>query len=259
MTQQLDLYTRRDSWLHRLDPRTKIGLVAASFALLLLNDQTLLMLGYLLVVHILLLHAEVPVTRIAWLWRRMWPVSLTILILWPLFYRSGQPVLFEWWHIRITLPSMLQGFTSALRIDALAFAALVLLVSTDQTRLVQGLVGLGMPYEWGLTIAISLRYLPLLDGTYRTITDAQKARGWSPRRSSLLQRARSYIPTLVALVIAALRLTDALTWALAARGFQPGQPRTSRRPLRLTRADHLGLSVSAILLLFAMALRILAG
>jgi len=259
MSVTLDLYVSRDSWLHRLDPRTKMGLVAASFALLLLNNQTTLMLAYLVAVHILLRRSCVPWSRIGWLWRRMWPVSLAIFLLWPLFYPAGQPVLVEWRQIRITLPSILDGLTSALRIDALAFAALVLLVSTDQTSLVQGLVGLGLPFEWGLAMAIALRYLPLLDGSYQTITQAQKARGWSPQQSSLFRRARAQGPTLVALVISALRLTDSLTRALAARGFQPGQPRTSRRPLRMAPADHWGLGASAALLLAAIALRVLAG
>ena len=255
MSQRFDLYISRPSWLHRLDPRTKMAFVFASFALLLLNDQPLLMLGYLLAAHAVLRTAAIPWSRIAWLWRRMWAVSLTILLLWPLFYAVGEPVLIEWWRIRVTMPSLLEGLTSALRVDALAFAAFVLLVSTDQTRLVQGLVKLGLPFEWGLSIAIALRYLPLLDGTYQTITDAQRARGWSPERSTLFERARAYVPTLVALVIAALRLSDSLTRALAARGFRPGHPRTSRRPLHIQGGDWFALAVSAALLATAVVLR----
>jgi len=255
VSQRFDLYVSRRSWLHRLDPRTKMAFVVASFALLLLNDQPVLMLAYLLAVHAVLRTARIPWPRIGWLWRRMWPVSLTILVLWPLFYAAGEPVLLDWWRVRITLPSLLEGLASALRVDALAFAVFVLLVSTDQTRLVQGLVKLGVPFEWGLSIAIALRYLPLLDGTYRTITDAQRARGWAPERSSLPERARAYVPTLVALVITALRLSDSLTRALAARGFQPGRPRTSRRPLHMQRPDALALALSAALLAAAVVLR----
>lgn len=255
MSQRFDLYVPRPSWLHRLDPRTKMAFVVASFALLLLNDQPVLMLAYLLAVHTVLRTAGIPWARIGWLWRRMWPVSLTILVLWPLFYTVGEPVLLEWWRIRITLPSLLEGLASALRVDALAFAVFVLLVATDQTRLVQGLVKLGLPFEWGLSIAIALRYLPLLDGTYRIITDAQRARGWSPEQSTLLERARAYVPTLVALVIAALRLSDSLTRALAARGFRPGYPRTSRRPLHMQQGDWYGLALSAALLAAAVVLR----
>jgi energy-coupling factor transport system permease protein len=232
-----DLYVARRSWLHGLDPRTKLAFVGVSFALLFFGDAPALLAGYLVAVHVLLWRARIPTDRIRWLWRQMWPLTLLILLLWPLFYPTGQPVLLSFWRVRITLPSLLEGLASALRVDGLAFAVFVLLVSTDQSRLVQGLVRMKMPFEWGLALAIALRYLPLLYGTYGTITDAQRARGWTAEEGSLLTRVRAYVPTLVALVIAALRFSDTLTLALAARGFRPGHPRTTYRPLDLTRTD----------------------
>jgi len=255
VSQQFDLYVSRGSWLHRLDPRTKMALVVASFILLLMSDQVLVMLAYLAAVHLLLRTAGIPWTRIGWLWGRMWPLTLMIFILWPLFYPGGEPVLLDWWLIRITRPSLLAGLAAGLRVDALAFAVLTLMVSTSQSRLVQGLVRLGLPFEWGLGLAIALRYLPLLHGTYQSIWDAQRARGWRPEHASLRQRARAYIPTLVALVIAALRLADALTLALAARGFQPGHRRTTRHPLRMHSADWWCLAVLSLLIASAIYLR----
>jgi energy-coupling factor transporter transmembrane protein EcfT len=91
---------------------------------------------------------------------------------------------------------------------------------------------------------------------YGTITDAQRVRGWTPEAESLLQRLRAYGPTLVALVIGALRLTDNLTFALAARGFRPGQARTTRRPLRLRRIDHVCLAALGLLTLGLMVLEV---
>jgi len=246
-----DLYVAGDSWLHRLDPRTKMAFVAASFVVLLPSGRLAVVLGYLIAVHLLLWATGTPRQRIAWLWRQMWPLSLLILLLWPLSNPVGTPVLVDWWRIQITLPGVVQGLLAALRVNALAFAAFVLLLTTDQTGLVQGLVRLGMPFEWGLTLALGLRYLPLLHGMYGTITDAQRARGWTPEREGPLRRLLAYRPTLIALVIDALRLTDQLTYALAARGFRPGHPRTTRRALELRRVDRvclvgLGLVTAAL-------------
>lgn len=237
MSAGFDLYVSRDSWLNQLDPRTKLAFVGVSFTLLLMSSHLALLAGYLVAVHLLLWVAHVPSDRIRWLWRQMWPLTLLILLLWPLFYPTGEPVLWALWRVRITLPSLLQGLSAALRVNGLAFAVFVLLVSTDQARLVQGLVRLGVPFEWGLALAIALRYLPVLYGVYGTIGDAQRARGWAAEQGSLVTRLRAYAPTLVALVIAALRLSDTLTLALAARGFRPGHPRTTRHPLHLRRAD----------------------
>ncbi len=248
-----DLYTAGTSWLHRLDPRTKMTFVGASFVLLLLTGQIILVLAYLVVVHAVLRRAGIPWRRIGWLWARMWPLTLLILILWPLSNPGGEPVLVQWWWIRITLPGIGQGLLAGLRVNGLAFAVYVLLLTTDQSGLVQGLVGIGLPFEWGLALAIGLRYLPLLLGMYGTITDAQRARGWTPEEEGLVRRARAYGPTLVALVIGALRLTDGLTLALAARGFRPGQPRTTRRPLQLRWADRVCLAGIGVLTLALVA------
>jgi energy-coupling factor transport system permease protein len=237
MSPRFDLYVSRQSCLHQLDPRTKMAFVGVSFLLLLLVNSLVPLLGYLVLVHLLLWGARIPGDRISWLWKQMLPVSLLILLLWPLSKAAGSPVLLEWWRIRITVPGVRQGLLAALRVNALAFAVFVLILTTDQNHLVQGLVQCGLPFEWGLTLAIGLRYVPLLYGTYGTISDAQRARGWTPERAGLAQRLRAHVPTLVALVISALRLTDTLTLALAARGFRPGHPRTTRVPLRLRRVD----------------------
>ncbi|MEA3345457.1 MAG: energy-coupling factor transporter transmembrane component T [Chloroflexota bacterium] len=256
MSNRFDLYVARSSWLHRLDPRTKLAFVGVSFALLFLSSRLSLLAGYLVVVHLLLRAARIPSDRIRWLWRQMWPLTLLILLLWPIFYPTGQPTLLTLWRVRITLPSLLQGLANALRVNGLAFAVFVLLVSTDQARLVQGLVQLGIPFELGLTLAIALRYLPLLYSVYGTITDAQRARGWRAEQGSLPERLRAHVPTLVALIIAALRLSDTLTLALAARGFRPGHPRTTHRPRRLRRADLLCLAGLSLLLAIMVGLRL---
>ncbi len=247
MRSGFDLYAPRQSWVHRLDPRTKMAFVAASFVLLLLTNRPFVVLGYLAVVHLLLWRARISGVRIGWLWRQMLPLSVLILLLWPLSNPVGEPVVVDWWWIRITGPGVRLGLLAALRVNALAFAVYVLLLTTDQTRLLQGFVRLGLPFEWGLALAIGLRSLPLIHGMYRIITDAQRARGWMPEREGLFRRLQSYGPTLVALVIGALRLTDAMTVALAARGFRPGYPRTTRCPLSLRRSDRVCLAGLALL------------
>ena len=254
MRSGFDLYAHGTSWLHRLDPRTKMAFVTISFGLLLLTNQIPLLVGYLVMVHVGLLRAGISWRRISWLWQRMWPLAVLILVLWPLSHPQGQPVLVAWWRMRITLPGIRQGVLAAARVTGLAFAMYVMLLTTDQAALVQGLVSVGMPFEWGLGLAIGLRFLPLLMGMYGTITDAQRARGWTPEREGLLRRLRSQGPTLVALVISSLRLTDALTLALASRGFRPGQPRTTRRSLRLRRADFACLVGLCVLTLALVAL-----
>ena len=259
MSFAFDLYIDRPSWLHRLDPRTKLAFVVFSSALLLSFGHPLVSAAFLLAVHGILWSSKVPGDRLRWAWQRMWPITLLILLLWPIFYSRGDSVLLQVWRIRITTEGLWQGLSIALRVDALAFAFLVLLFSTNQARLVRGLVKLGLPYEWGLTLAIALRYLPTLYGIYTTVSEAQQARGWIVGEGGFVRRVRSYLPILVAVIVTALRLADSLSLALAARGFQPGAKRTHLRELKLSLADKICLPLLAVSLIVSLVVRFRLG
>jgi energy-coupling factor transport system permease protein len=255
MSFAFDLYVDRPSWLHRLDPRTKLAFVILSSVLLLSFSSPFISAAFLLGIHAILWSGKVPASRLRWAWQRMWPITALILVLWPVFYPQGDKVLWQVWRIRITTQGLLQGLGTALRIDALAFAFLVLLFSTDQTRLVRGLVKLGLPYEWGLTLAIALRYLPTLYGIYATVSEAQQARGWIIGEGNFTRRLKSYLPILVAVIVTALRLADNLSLALAARGFQSGAKRTHLRELKLGPADKVCLPLFALSLILFFIIR----
>jgi energy-coupling factor transport system permease protein len=259
MSFTFDLFVDRPSWLHQLDPRTKLAFVVFSSILLLSFTNLVVSVAFLLGVHGILWSGKVPASRLRWAWQRMWPITLLILLLWPIFYPQGNEVLLQVWRVRITTQGILQGLNTALRVDALAFAFLVLLFSTDQASLVRGLVKLGLPYEWGLTLAIALRYLPTLYGIYTTVSEAQQARGWIIGEGSFVQRIKSYLPILVAVIVTALRLADNLSMALSARGFQPGAKRTYLRDLELSLADKVFLPLLAVSLILFLIFRFRHG
>ncbi len=259
MSFTFDLYVDRPSWLHRLDPRTKLAFVVLSSVLLLSFGQPLVSAAFLLGIHGVLWSGKVPASRLRWAWQRMWPITFLILLLWPIFYPQGDEVLWQVWRVRITTQGLLQGLGTALRINALAFAFLVLLFSTDQARLVRGLVKLGLPYEWGLTLAIALRYVPTLYGIYTAVSEAQQARGWVIGEGSFVQRIKSYLPILVAVIVRALRLADNLSLALAARGFQSGAKRSYLKELKLGLADRVCLTLLALSLIAFLIFRFRYG
>ena len=255
MSFAFDLYVDRPSWLHRLDPRTKLAFVAFSSILLLSFSDPFVSATFLLGIHGILWSGKVPISRLRWAWQRMWPITFLILVLWPIFYPQGDEVLWQVWRVRITTQGLWQGLSMALRVDALAFAFLVLLFSTDQARLVRSLVKLGLPYEWGLTLAIALRYLPTLYGIYATVSEAQQARGWVIGEGNFVRRIKSYLPILVAVIVTSLRLADNLSMALAARGFQSGTKRTYLKELKLGPADKICLPLFAVSLIVFLIVR----
>jgi energy-coupling factor transport system permease protein len=254
MSFSADIYVERDSWLHRMDPRIKVLYVTLGIVAILLFKSVFVILLALILTQLLILSARVPKDNLVWVWRRMIPINILIPVLFVLFYPEG-PAMLEFWIIKITPLAFIRGLALALRLDAIAFLVFSWMFTTDQTRIVRSFVKLGLPYNGGLVIAISLRYIPTFYGTYTTIAEAQQARGLDLRRGNLLQRLRQYMPILVAMIISALRTADKLAKALESRalGFA-GAKRTCYRDIAFRPVDYvyLGLILAAFLgVLFA--------
>jgi len=255
VSQRFDVYLPGDSWLHRLDPRAKLWAVLLAGLAGLLFRHLAVLAALLLVVHLGLMAARIPAGRIRWLWARLAPLLLLILILQPLFAPGPGPDLLRLGPLRLTVAGILEGVSFALRAAALTFLAALLLLTTDPSRLVQGVVKLGVPYAWGLTVGLSIRYLPTTYGRLVTGREAQQARGWVLERGNLLRRARAYVPILVATIIAALRLSDNLGLALAARGLGYPARRTTMVDLAFGARDWAAVILSGLAFAGLMALR----
>lgn len=253
MSLPVSLYVPGDSWLHRLDPRVKLSFAVLATVALLVTDSLVLFVLFLALCHALLLGARVPLARIGWAWRLMLPVTIMIPLLWPLFSNVTGTALIELGPLTVTWPDVWWGLAMAARVDGLAFAFFVWLFTTDQTDMVLAFVRLGIPYEWGLTVAIALRYIPTLEAAFDQIMEAQRARGLVIPRANPVAAARAYIPALVPTLIVALRTADDLSRALEARAFgAPGRRRTQRRQLHWSRTD--GLAVLGMAIGFVLTL-----
>jgi energy-coupling factor transport system permease protein len=239
-----------------MDPRAKLWVALLAGAVGLLFKQIAVLTLLLLLTHAALLSARIPLRRIGWLWVRLLPLLILILILQPLFSAGPRPELFALGPLRWTVSGILEGVSFALRAAALAFVAAVLLLTTDSTQLVQGLVKLGLPYPWGLMIGLSIRYLPTTFGLYVSISEAQQARGWIAGQGKLVQRVRSYVPILVATIIAALRLSDNLGLALAARGLGYPARRTTLHDIHFRWIDWLVVVLLGVVFAGLMTLRL---
>jgi energy-coupling factor transport system permease protein len=221
--------------------------------------QIVFLIILLLAAHLALLAAQIPVDRIRWLWARLAPLLVMILILQPLFAPGPGPDLFRLGPLRLTVAGLMDGLSFALRAASLAFVAAVLLLTTDPALLVQGLVKMGLPYTWGLTVGLAIRYLPTTYGLFVTISEAQQARGWVVGQGGFVRRTRSYLPILIATIISALRLSDNLGLALAARGLSYPARRTALLDVHFTPIDGFVVFVATFAFAGLMAVRYILG
>ena len=147
--------------------------------------------------------------------------------------------------LQLTVGGMLDAMRLALRALGIAFVVAALLYTTAQPALVSAMVRLGLPYPWGLTVSLTLRFLPAIQDLYHTVRDAQAARGWVAE-GPLFRRLKEHLPVLVAVMIGTLRMSDQLTLALAARGLETTRQRTTWRALRMRQLDW-GVALGATL------------
>jgi energy-coupling factor transport system permease protein len=258
MSSSFDVYVRRNTWLYALDPRVKLAFVLEATLFAFLWPHPAAAIAMTVVTLLLLSLAQVPGHRVFHFVRGTLPLLLMVLVLTALFGGAQEIVWLGWGPVQFGPSSLQRAFLLAARLLALALVFFLWLTTTDQAALVRGFVALGLPYSFGLTLALTLRYLPILAGLFEQVREAQAARGLDLAQGGLRARLSAYRPVLVAVVIGALRQAERLGWALESRALgATGVRRTNYRPLRFRDIDLAVLLVLLLLMVGALLLRML--
>lgn len=251
------LFLDRGTWVHRLDPRSKIVAVLLLFSLCLAFNHPL----YVGAVSLGILALAVSARALVNFWRlRLILVLLFVFsaLLWPFFARGTTP-LWEWGPLSVTRESLLYGLAMGLRLSSFVMAGLLLLSTTRNEELTHGLIGLGIPYPVAFAFSTALRLIPTLAGAGATIIQAQVSRGLDLQSGSIFRRMGKFIPQAIPLFIYAIRYTNLLAMALESRGFSPGAKRTFYYELRMTPRDYGVIFVLGAILALGLYLRLGAG
>jgi energy-coupling factor transport system permease protein len=250
MTGFVDLYAEADTFLHKMDPRVKIlaVLLLSVLAVILTTLYSLLLL--LAFIFLLLFLARATFSRTMFALKFVLRFMLLIIVLWPIFDPSGTPVWASLGPVKITEPAILRGVTSAARVGCLATVWYILLFTTSQRDLVRALVKLGVRFDFGLTLAISLRFLPTFSALIDSIKDAQRARGLELGQGGLIKRSRNYVAVLVPTIVSALKTADTLSLALQSRAYGARSDRTYLKDLRMRASD--GLVLVSLIVIFVL-------
>jgi energy-coupling factor transport system permease protein len=257
VSSSFDVYVRRNTWLYCLDPRVKLAFVVVASTVVFLWPSPVPAWAVGAASLVLLLLAGVPRKRILAFLRGIVLLLVLVLVLTTLFSGGGDRIWFSVGPLSVSAGGFSRAVLLASRLLALSLAFFFWLSTTDQGEMTRGFVALGLPYEWGLTIALALRYLPILAGMFEQVREAQEARGLDLAQRGLRARLDAYRPILVAVVIGALRHAERLGWALEARALGASQRRTEFRPLRLRRDDVLALAFLGLVFAGALTLRLL--
>ena len=249
----LGQYFPGNTFIHRLDPRTKLVLTIVYIVVLFVAHTWM---AYALTAVFLIVCVAVSRIRPASLLRGLKPLFIIILLtaLLNLFYTSGEPLV-QFWIFTITKEGVRSAVLMVLRIMMLVCGTFLLTYTTAPMQLTDGLESLLGPlkklhvpvHELAMMMSIALRFIPTLIEETDKIMSAQKARGADFETGNLIQKAKALLPLLVPLFISAFRRADELATAMESRCYNGGEGRTRMKQLHFSSRDLVAVLVCAAL------------
>lgn len=248
-----------DTWIHRLDPRTKVGVIVVFSTLPLFFTDPLYILVFMLLSLPLWITAKINFRSIS---APLLAVLsfLTLIFLLNVFRgRAELTTQFDYfsaytWYIElgplvITSHTAQRALFLALRLAVPFTIGLLVVTTTDPTYMAKGLRKLKLPINLVFMVLAGLRFIPIVSEQMFNIMDAQTIRGVS---SSRWQRARL---AMMPLFIGSLRKTRTMGLACEAKGFGAHLWNNFIEDFKMERSDYLLLAGLTLVTVVAVVLR----
>lgn len=236
-------YLPGHSFLHKLDPRTKILAILFYMASLFIVNNFWGLGAMLLLSLVVVFISRIP---LKFFFRGIkaivFVVCLTVVL--QMFMTPGE-TLWKWGFLTITREGIHQAIFMGTRLVLLVSVTSILTLTTTPISLTDGIENLlkpfqrfGLPaHELAMMMTIALRFIPTLIEETEKIMKAQAARGADFESGNLIERAKAMIPLLVPLFLNAFKRADELAMAMEARCYHGGENRTRLNALRYVYQD----------------------
>ncbi|MBI5842124.1 MAG: energy-coupling factor transporter transmembrane protein EcfT [Chloroflexi bacterium] len=239
MHERLSFYVHRESFLHHLNPLTKLtlvlGLILVAF-----------MAPFYWTPHFLILFAIIPLGflgRVAYQYfnaalKLILPAAGFLFIMQALFQPFEGQELFRFYFLHPTLESVMFAFSNATRIIVMVSSFTLLLLTTHPSELMSDLTRRGLPPQFAYVIISTLQILPQMQAKAQTIIAAQRSRGLDTD-GSFVKRVGALVPLVGPLVFGSLVEVEERAIAIEARGFTSTHPKTSLREIPDSNLDRI--------------------
>lgn len=232
-------YIPGDSFIHKLDPRSKLTFVFLFIAVVFLANNALTYALLLAFTFVTVLFSRI---RLYFLVNGLKPILflLVFTFLLHIFFTKEGDLLFKWQFIEVYEEGLKLGIFIAIRFLVLVFITSILTLTTSPISITDGLEVLLNPFkrfklpvhELALMMSISLRFIPTLMDETDKIMKAQMARGSDITTGSIKERIKAVVPLLIPLFVSAFKRAEDLAVAMEVRGYRGGEGRTRYRQLK---------------------------
>lgn len=231
MHERLSFYVRKDSFLHHLNPLTKLTLV---FGLVLMAFLT----PWYWMPHVLVVLVIVPLSLLGKVGREygyaalrlILPASGFLFLMQALFQPGGTTEWLRLWVLVITKESVLFAWANAMRVFVMVSSFTLFLLTTHPSELMADLTRRGLPPQFAYVIIATLQILPQMEAKAQTIIAAQRSRGLDTE-SSFIRRVQALLPLVGPLVFGSLVEVEERAIAIEARGFTSTRQKTTLKDI----------------------------
>lgn len=256
----LGRYLQGDSFIHRLDPRTKFLATFLFIIIVFLANNWLTYFILAIFTMIALLASKIPM-RFFWNGVKplLWVILFTVVL--QMVFTTGGDVYVEWAFIKITSYGVINAIFIFLRFMFIIFISTLMTLTTPPLQIADAMESImkplgkiGVPvHEIALMLSIALRFVPTLMDEAQKIMNAQRARGVDFGEGNLFEQMKAIIPILIPLFVSSFNRAEDLATAMEARGYQGGTGRSKYRVLTYGKIDGIA-ATSLVVLTIALVL-----
>lgn len=164
------------------------------------------------------------------------------------------------WRWDVTAEQLVYQLAVTAKYFAVLPSVLLFVATTRPPEFASSLARIGVPARFAYAVSLALRYIPDVQREFRTISQAQQARGIDTSRGvGLGTRIRNLSSILMPLLLGTFDRIEQVSAAMELRGFGRERGRTwlVRTPLR--GRDAVVIAVAAVLVLVPIVLVVLNG
>lgn len=252
-------YIPRDSFMHRLNPLTKIVWSLLVLGVAIIFDHYTYMFSLMVMILAIAAGAKI-IKEISRFLKGLIIFAAILFMMQVLFYTNGE-VLFYLipvgkGFLGITREGIFISLAMAFRMLAILLSFLVFLATTKTQDMVNIIVEkLNIPYDYAFMFLTSMRFIPTFMNEIKQISDAQKARGFVLEGWNPIKKVKAYLPISVPLVLLSLKKAQQMALAMETRGYGTGE-RTHLRDVQINVIDIFFIVIMIILLGLAVTVRV---
>jgi energy-coupling factor transport system permease protein len=276
-------YIKRDSPVHRLDPRTKLTLLFVFiFTITQSSNFWFVLIGLILaMIYYSQAHLTWAETKTAWMYIIALALMLVIVNYFitagavvqgvdlthvhviyrlPFFALTSKPPFVGPGHLVFSVESITFVITQIMRNIGIGLFVVPITYTIDPALMGVAFKGMGTPDKMAYAIDLSLRFLPSLARDFLTTYDAQRARGFELEklRGGVFGKIAKLAPMIVPVVIGSIVEAEDIISAMELRCFGVGK-RTWLTELHARTVDRVLISGSFVMLALVTILNVLGA